>query len=66
MDGYTSAATLPADFDERFHFYRLRYTISKMALRIKRYQVDRSTFILDKLNIGKQALLDEMRWFGQT
>lgn len=63
MKGYTSLVTLSNDYDERFHFYRLRYTISKMALRIKRYQVDKSPFILEKLEVGKQALKEETKWF---
>jgi len=63
LEGYTSIAKLPEDYDSRFHFYRLRYTISKMALRIKRYQVDRSSFILEKLKIGKKALKEETKWF---
>ncbi len=63
MDGYQSVAELPADYDERFHFYRLRYVISKMALRIKRHQVDKSPFILEKLEVGKVALSDELEWF---
>lgn len=64
MKGYKSLAVLPKDYSDRFHFYRLRYTISKMALRIKRYQVDKSPFILEKLEVGKQALKEETKWFG--
>jgi len=64
MKGYTSIATLPTDYDQRFHFYRLRYTISKMALRMKRYQVDKSPFILEKIEGGKQALAEESAYFG--
>lgn len=64
MEGYTSKTALPKDYDDRFHFYRLRYTISKMALRIKRYQVDKQQFILDKLKVGTQALREESEWFG--
>lgn len=64
MEGYSAHTTLPKDYDERFHFYRLRYTISKMALRIKRYQVDKSPFILEKLKVGKQALEEETKWFN--
>lgn len=63
IEGYTAQATLPKDYDDRFHFYRLRYTISKMALRIKRYQVDKSAYIQEKLEVGKQALKEETRWF---
>lgn len=64
MEGYKSIASLPKDYEERFHFYRLRYTISKMALRIKRIQVDTSPSLLERLNNGKQALKDETAWFG--
>lgn len=63
MKGYTSVASLPNDYEKRFHFYRLRYTISKMALRIKRFQVDQSEFIKNKLEVGKRALIEEVKWF---
>jgi aminoglycoside phosphotransferase (APT) family kinase protein len=62
LKGYTSITTLPADFDKRFHFYRLRYTISKMALRAKRYSVDKSEFIKIKLDLGKLALAEELEY----
>lgn len=64
MEGYKSAATLPDDYDKRFHFYRLRYTISKMALRIKRFQVDKSPSLTEKLEFGKKALKEELAYFG--
>ena len=64
MEGYLSVSILPDDYDTRFHFYRLRYTISKMALRAKRYIVDQSPFIIEKLEVGKRALEEETKWFG--
>ncbi|MFH2019499.1 MAG: phosphotransferase [bacterium] len=64
MEGYKQVGTLPNDYDERFHFYRLRYTISKMALRIKRYMVDKSPGLLERLENGKRALVEELSWFG--
>ena len=64
MEGYKSITTLPDDYDKRFHFYRLRYTISKMALRIKRYQVDKSPTLAEKLEVGKRALKEELAYFG--
>jgi aminoglycoside phosphotransferase (APT) family kinase protein len=64
LEGYTSQTTLPDDYEARFHYYRLRYTISKMALRAKRYQVDKSDFIKDKLIVGKKALAEEVAWFS--
>ena len=63
LKGYTSIATLPKDYESRFHYYRLRYTISKMALRAKRYQVDKADFIREKLEVGKRALVEELRYF---
>ena len=64
LKGYTSVATLPKDYTHRFHFYRLRYTISKMALRAKRYQVDKAEFIKEKLEVGKRALAEELEFFN--
>lgn len=63
LDGYTSISSLPTDYEDRFHFYRLRYTISKMALRIKRFQVDKDEGLLQRLEAGKAALKDEIAWF---
>ncbi len=62
--GYKTVATLPEDYESRFHFYRLRYTISKMALRCKRYEVDKSKFVAEKIKVGKQALIEESHWFN--
>jgi aminoglycoside phosphotransferase (APT) family kinase protein len=64
VQGYITKATLPDDYETRFHYYRLRYTISKMALRIKRYQVDKTEFLENLLKIGKQALIDETKYFA--
>lgn len=63
LNGYTSVTTLPDDYEQRFHYYRLRYTISKMALRVKRSLVDDSQFIKDKIEVGKVALQEEVAWF---
>ena len=60
--GYKSVACLPPDYEDRFHYYRLRYTISKMALRVKRYTVDKSESVRLKIETGKVALQDEMSW----
>lgn len=62
LQGYTQVASLPDDYEERFHYYRLRYTISKMTLRIKRFQVDRSDGLLKRLEAGKLAMTEELAW----
>jgi len=64
LKGYTILEQLPEDYEKRFHFYRLRYTISKMALRIKRFQVDKDSGLAERLRIGKLALIEESQWFG--
>ncbi len=63
LRGYTSVSKLPEDYELRFHYYRLRYAISKMALRAKRAIVDTSDFAKSKLEVGKVALAEEMKWF---
>lgn len=63
LQGYTQVTSLPDDYEERFHYYRLRYTISKMALRIKRFQVDQSEGLLKRLEAGKLAMAEELGWF---
>lgn len=64
VNGYCKEAKLPSDFDLRFHYYRLRYTISKMALRVKKALVDHSEFVKEKIQVGRVALIEEMDWFN--
>ncbi len=56
IEGYKTILDLPVDYDFRFHYYRLRYTISKMTLRTKRYLFDKSPFIKEKLDYAKKSL----------
>jgi len=63
LEGYALVAALPQDYEERFHFYRLRYVVSKMALRAKRRQVDNSPFLEDMIRNGLAALTEEKNWF---
>lgn len=62
LAGYKSVSPLPEDYEERFHFYRLRYTISKLALRVKLYTVNKSEEIKRRLEVGKSALQGELEW----
>jgi fructosamine-3-kinase len=63
LEGYQEIAALPSDFEDRFHYYRLRYTISKMALRAKMAQVNNSADLQDRIRAGKKALEEETSWF---
>ncbi|MBR4830423.1 MAG: aminoglycoside phosphotransferase family protein [Bacilli bacterium] len=56
LKGYYSETKKPDNFDELFQLFRLRYTISKMALRIKRYTYEQSPFIKDMIEKGEKHL----------
>ena len=63
LEGYKSQKALPQDYEERFHFYRLRYSVSKMALRAKRRLVDDSASLDELIRNGIMALAEERAWF---
>ena len=42
---------------------RLRYVISKMALRVKRYSYDKSEFLSKLINNGKKHLAELIDYF---
>ena len=63
LDGYFSETKKPENFDELFQLFRLRYTISKMALRIKRYTYEQSPFIKSMIEKGEKHLDDLSKIF---
>jgi len=64
LEGYWQIADKPDDFQERFELLRLRYVLSKMTLRIRRYSWDPSDFMKDKIETGKTHLAQSMEYFG--
>jgi aminoglycoside phosphotransferase (APT) family kinase protein len=64
MDGYWQAAEKPNDFVERFELLRLRYVLSKMTLRIRRYSWEPSSAMKEKIEIGKVHLAQSLDHFG--
>lgn len=64
LEGYWQVAEKPADFDERFELLRLRYVLSKMTLRIRRYSWEKTDFMKDKIEIGKVHLAQSLEHFG--
>lgn len=56
LDGYYSETNKPDNFEEIFQLFRLRYTISKMALRIKRYTYEQTPFLKDMIEKGEKHL----------
>ena len=56
--GYYSETKKPENFEEIFQLFRLRYTISKMALRIKRYTYEQTPFMKSMIEKGKKHLAE--------
>ena len=63
LEGYRSVSELPVDFDERLHIYRLRYLVSKLALRHKKITYDTSEIMQSLVRAGVEALEDESKYF---
>lgn len=56
LKGYFSVIPKYDNFDEIFQLMRLRYTISKMALRIKRYTYEQTPFLKSMIEKGEKHL----------
>lgn len=56
LEGYFEGKEKPKQFEEKLLLYRLRYIVCKMALRIKRYQYDKSEFLKELLDVGTSQL----------
>lgn len=64
LKGYFSEIPMYDNFDEIFQLMRLRYTISKMALRIKRYTYEQSPFLKGMLEKGEKHLEELSKIFN--
>ena len=56
LKGYFSETEKPHNFEEKLNLLRLRYVISKMALRLKRFTYEKSAFVKNLLKTGKEHL----------
>lgn len=56
LKGYFSIVPKYENFEELFQLFRLRYTISKMALRVKRYSYEKTSFLEDLIKKGEKHL----------
>ena len=64
LNGYWQVAEKPSDFDERFELMRLRYFLSKMTLRIRRYSWEPTDFMKEKIEVGRVHLAQSLEHFG--
>lgn len=63
LEGYRSEVGEIKDFKEKFELYRLRYTISKMTLRLRKYSWDPSDFVKEKIEAGKLHLAASLKYY---
>ncbi len=64
LKGYFSETPVYDNFDEMFQLMRLRYTISKMALRIKRYTYEQTPFLKGMIEKGEMHLKELIEIFN--
>lgn len=63
LNGYYSNDLKPDDFEQRFQLMRLRYTISKMALRLRRYEYEKTDFLKTVIDRGEKHLNELIVYF---
>ncbi len=63
VEGYRTTRELEADFEERLHLYRLRYLVSKLALRHKVYSYKKNAHVEGLIRSGLEALEKESEYF---
>lgn len=63
LQGYFSETPKYDNFDEMFQLMRLRYTISKMALRVKRYTYEQTPFLKNMIEKGTRHLRELIKYF---
>lgn len=63
LEGYWQVADKPADFEDKFELLRLRYVLSKMTLRIRRFTWSPTDEVREKIEIGKTHLAQSMEYF---
>lgn len=64
LKGYFSETEKCNNFEELFQLFRLRYTICKMALRIKRYNYEKTPFLKNLIETGQKHLADLFKIFN--
>ncbi len=64
LKGYFSETPMYDNFDEMFQLMRLRYIISKMALRIKRYTYEQTPFLKSLIEKGEKHLEELLEIFN--
>jgi len=64
LEGYFSDSKRPDNFDDKFQLLRLRYTVSKMTLRLNRYNYEKTDFMKMVIDRGNQHLKEMIEYFN--
>ncbi len=64
LDGYFTIAKRPENFEQKFQLLKLRYSLSKMTLRTRRYFYEKSDFMKKMIEVGKESLKAGEDYFG--
>ena len=64
LKGYFSESKKPDNFEELFQLFKLRYTISKMALRTRRYAYEQSELVSNLIDKGKKHLDELLKFYN--
>lgn len=62
LEGYWQISEKPANFQDKFELLRLRYVLSKMTLRLRRYTWEQTDFMREKIETGKVHLAQSMKY----
>jgi aminoglycoside phosphotransferase (APT) family kinase protein len=63
LKGYKSVTELSNNFQDTFELLRMRYTIAKMTLRLRRLEWDDSEEVKEKVKFGTQHLQASLKYF---
>lgn len=63
LEGYFSVAEEIPDYEQLFELLRLRYTLSKMTLRLRKATWDDSEFLKEKIKVGQAHLAQSLAYF---
>lgn len=63
LEGYFSVSPEIEHYQELYELLRLRYTISKMTLRLRKSTWDSSDFLKEKIRVGKMHLSESLKHY---
>jgi len=64
LEGYWAENSKPNDFEEKFELFRLRYVLSKMTLRLRRYNWQPTEFMKGMIEKGTVHLSESLKYFN--